>query len=199
MRINVSNRFYGSPSRGFTIVELLVVISVIGILAAIIIVAFNGIQARARDAQRIQDITSIVKSLEMYKHQTGIYPDEVQTAGSGGWEVTTDGVSATDFLSALRSSAGGMSKVPVDPKNVAVGSRDPNSGANNYVYFYHRYPAGSGGCPLARGDFYVLGVQRMETLPAGGIHSSSPGFACTTNWGNFGGGIAWITGGFTNN
>ena len=40
---------------GFTIVELLIVIVVIGILAAITIVAFNGVQQRARDAQRRQN------------------------------------------------------------------------------------------------------------------------------------------------
>ena len=40
-------------SRGFTIVELLIVIVVIGILASIVIVAFNGIQERARIASGI--------------------------------------------------------------------------------------------------------------------------------------------------
>jgi prepilin-type N-terminal cleavage/methylation domain-containing protein len=51
---------------GFTIVELLVVIVVIAILAAITIVAYNGIQARARDTQRIQDIKTIAKAHELY-------------------------------------------------------------------------------------------------------------------------------------
>ena len=51
---------------GFTIVELLVVIVVVGILAAISVVAYTGIQERARDAQRSQDMAAIKKALLMY-------------------------------------------------------------------------------------------------------------------------------------
>lgn len=48
-----------TKQRGFTIVELLIVIVVIAILAAISIIAYNGIQSRARDAQRSNDIATI--------------------------------------------------------------------------------------------------------------------------------------------
>lgn len=60
--------------RGFTIVELLIVIVVIAILAAITIVAYNGIQKRARDAERAQDISSIQKVLEVYYVDKGYFP-----------------------------------------------------------------------------------------------------------------------------
>ena len=45
--------------RGFTIVELLIVIVVIGILAAITVVAFNGVQRKARDTDRKSDVASL--------------------------------------------------------------------------------------------------------------------------------------------
>lgn len=56
---------------GFTIVELLIVIVVIAVLAAISIVAFNGIQQRARNTARLQAAANIYKQLEMYTQQTG--------------------------------------------------------------------------------------------------------------------------------
>lgn len=49
--------------RGFTIVELLIVIVVIAILAAISIVAFTGIQQRGRDSTRAADAANIIKAL----------------------------------------------------------------------------------------------------------------------------------------
>jgi len=61
-------------NRGFTIVELLIVIVVIAILAAISIVAYNGIQSRARDAGRIQKVKDIAKAIELYKIDNGTYP-----------------------------------------------------------------------------------------------------------------------------
>lgn len=51
---------------GFTIVELLIVIVVIGILAAISIAAYSGIQARVRDAQRKSDFANIAKAFGLY-------------------------------------------------------------------------------------------------------------------------------------
>src|SRR6478609_6701362 len=53
--------------RGFTIVELLIVIVVIGILAAITIVAYNGIQARGYDATVNSDMSALAKQLEITK------------------------------------------------------------------------------------------------------------------------------------
>lgn len=55
------------PQPGFTIVELLIVIVVIGILAAITIVAYNGVQARAKNSQILSITTSYVKALRLYE------------------------------------------------------------------------------------------------------------------------------------
>lgn len=68
-------------TRGFTIVELLIVIVVIGILAAITVVAYNGIQNRARNTERQTDIQAIHKALEMYYIDHGNYPKQGGVAG----------------------------------------------------------------------------------------------------------------------
>lgn len=63
-----------SKGQGFTIVELLVVIVVIGVLAAIAIVAYNGVQVRAIDAQKATILTTVQKSIENYYTVNGRYP-----------------------------------------------------------------------------------------------------------------------------
>jgi general secretion pathway protein G len=61
-------------SRGFTIVELLIVIVVIGILAALVIVTYNGIQQRARDTERKTDIKGMQGQFEAYWADNAKYP-----------------------------------------------------------------------------------------------------------------------------
>ncbi len=59
---------------GFTIVELLIVIVVIGILAAITIVAYNGVQQKATNAARVSEIRQWQTFLLAYNSQNDTYP-----------------------------------------------------------------------------------------------------------------------------
>lgn len=61
-------------NQGFTIVELLIVIVVIGILAAIVVATYNGIQQKARNTKRQADMTSLQTQLEVFFQQNGYYP-----------------------------------------------------------------------------------------------------------------------------
>ena len=134
---------------GFTIVELLIVVVVIAILATISIVAYTNIQGRARDAQRADSLAKIKRSLELYKVEYDRYPSATANPGQDGWEVSTD-VDGT-FMEYLKNY-GFASGVPVDPINKF-------SGQGGYRFFYYSYPAGSSGCPVEKGRFYVLRAQ----------------------------------------
>ena len=71
-------------SKGFTIVELLIVIVVIAILATLVIVTFTGIQQRARDSQRQTDVNAVASHLAAFYADKGFYPTGDQLK-SGTW------------------------------------------------------------------------------------------------------------------
>ncbi len=60
-------------SKGFTLVELLVVISIIGILATVALVSLNSARIKARDAKRVADIRQIALALEFCYNETQKY------------------------------------------------------------------------------------------------------------------------------
>jgi type II secretion system protein G len=73
-----------NKSKGFTIVELLIVIVVIGILATLVIVTFTGIQQKARNSQRQTDINALDSHLEAFYAENGAYPSAKQV-GTPAW------------------------------------------------------------------------------------------------------------------
>jgi general secretion pathway protein G len=155
---------------GFTIVELLVVIVVIAILASITIVAFRGIQGRARDSQRVADMSAIAKALEIYKSQFGDYPIAVGNS-SGGWEISSNPNGNQPFLKSL-VDAKIITTVPLDPVNTG-----DMSISGSKVYAYYRYPAGYAGCDATKGPYYVLLARTGE---ASAKSSGSPDNTCGT-------------------
>ena len=65
-------------SHGFTIVELLIVIVVIGILATITIVAYNNVTDRARTSSAQAAAKTVVNKAAVYQAETGSYPDALE-------------------------------------------------------------------------------------------------------------------------
>ncbi len=158
-----------STRRGFTIVELLIVIVVIAVLATISIVAYNGIQDRSISARRLNDMTTIAKALEMYKAQKGYYPT-VMPNSSGGWERSA--VNPQSFLQALKTE-GILTTVPVDPINDAPqGAMGPEATFTSYTYYL--YNAGQFGCDVSLGPVYVLKIE----APGKPAIAGSPGLKC---------------------
>ncbi len=65
-------------SQGFTLVELLVVITIIGVLATVVMVSLNSARVKARDIKRIADVRQVALALEFCYDQAGKY---LATAG----------------------------------------------------------------------------------------------------------------------
>jgi prepilin-type N-terminal cleavage/methylation domain-containing protein len=86
---------------GFTIVELLIVIVVIGILAGLVITTFNGIQQKGRDTERETDIKALHSQIEAFWAQKGYYPSLLdlndRTATTGFVAVNLKGLDAEAF------------------------------------------------------------------------------------------------------
>lgn len=86
-------------NRGFTIVELLIVIVVIGILALLVITTYSGIQAKARNSKRQTDIQHLQTQLEAFYTQNSYYP-ALTDLNSATWRSTNmkslDGNALTD-------------------------------------------------------------------------------------------------------
>lgn len=93
---------------GFTLIELMVVIVILGILATLFLGNFTTSQAKARDAQRKSDLNQIMRALEAYNNDKGSYPP----AGTDG---TIAGVAwGSAFTDAGVSY---MAELPKDPKS----------------------------------------------------------------------------------
>lgn len=138
---------------GFTIVELLIVIVVIGILAAIVIVAFNGIQTRAQNNSRIVEMKAWEKLFIAYKAANGSLPTMAggttyclgtgfPTGPSGGGIARCRDYNGTGTTSFAESSGASIitalstiGKVPSSEKIPVNGTVGP----------YIQYTAGSGG------------------------------------------------------
>ncbi len=76
-----------SKQQGFTIVELLIVIVVIGILAALVITTFTGIQKKARDTERNTDIKALHGQVEAYYATKSNYPT-LTNINDSSWRAT---------------------------------------------------------------------------------------------------------------
>lgn len=66
---------------GFTVIELLVVISIIGLLSATILVSLNSARQKSRDARRLADVRQILNALELYYADNFAYPDQLFAGG----------------------------------------------------------------------------------------------------------------------
>lgn len=186
-------------SRGFTIVELLVVIVVIGIFASLVVVAYNGISQRAKDNILASDKSSVSRQLEAFYVINGKYPSENDCLATGPTEICLktssgntvsytplpDASTATSY-SLLWNTGGGISSVNVV---VAAGGSGGVSSFGTYC------SATSGGNGTAAGT--GAGGTGTGTGTAVNYSGGSGGATSGSNGGG-GGGAAGVSGNGSN-
>ncbi len=79
--------------KGFTLVELLIVVAIIGVLSTLLTANFIGVRQRSRDAHRKSDLRQIQSGLELYRADEGSYPTSSSFPDCGASLTNTDGSS----------------------------------------------------------------------------------------------------------
>ncbi len=100
-----------SLQKGFTLIEIMVVIAIVGVLTTIVAGNFTTTQLKARDTQRKNDISQLQRALEAYVNDHGSYPPSA--AGE---------ISGYPWGSEFSDSNGNvyMIKLPDDPKSPTI-------------------------------------------------------------------------------
>ena len=113
-----------AQNRGFTLVELLVVISIIAILSVIGVTVFTGVQVAARDTKRREDLAALANAVRIYSLTNHSFPPSSCSTDNGNdWSAS--------FKTAL---APYMASFPVDPINTGWSGSRCSGGACIYCF-----------------------------------------------------------------
>jgi len=131
--------------KAFTLIEILVVVTIIGLLALAGLVSYSQFMKQSRDARRKADIELVRSALEMYRSVNNAYPTSIPITGLpwGG-----------DLVDQLVPTGIYMKKIPTDPHS-----------NDDYSYYYSTD---------ANGTTYTLGAHFESTTSGCSPALSSP-------------------------
>lgn len=180
--------YYKTIHKWFTLVEMLIVVVIIGILAAALIPRVQSAQSRARDVARIAHMKDISTALELYSFDSASYPTGPWYAiNTSGYITSADTEWKNSFQDQLSPY---IKSVPTDPQ-------DSRAYVYGYVYntpaSYYRLYADY---ELKASDKWLVGYRNMETLSGAKLRDmSGNGNEGTINGTNF---VWWIVWGAMN-
>lgn len=127
--------------KGFTLIELIVVMSIMGIISVLGISSYTNSFYKAHDARRKDDLRSIMTALQLYYNDHGKYPtagpncaygqpDCFVVSGGGSVPVSGPGLGNAAWIPDLTSDY--IKSLPVDPKNTGGGPWEKDG----YTYAY---------------------------------------------------------------
>lgn len=146
---------YYNAKKGFTLIEILVVVTIIGILASITLLGLGPARRSAQDARRIADIRQMQTALEVFYNRCGKYPPVVPSAD-------TVAAAQTAYTTMAGGSAAGCTGLEL--------SNVPNDANPAKLY---GYAAATG----SNGDRYIIGALLDVATPQGYNNPSYTGFS----------------------
>ncbi len=143
--------------QGFTLIEILVVISIIGILIAISLFGIQGARVSSRDTKRKADLETIASAIEIFKNDCGYYPQTVTVGAAITGATCFNAVNANVYLTT----------VPADP-------------VAGQTYVYQAQPSGctTAGPTHCTGYKVWSALEAVPALPASCTVPPSCGVAC---------------------
>ncbi len=114
--------------KGFTLIELIVVMAILGILATVGLASFRSSQIKGRDAQRKNDLGQLQRALEAYFNDKGLYPltADLPSAGAPWQDTLPSGGAGTLYIK----------EIPSDPTHPRYQYTYRSDGASYKIFAY---------------------------------------------------------------